>query len=521
MSWYKTKQKFTVTETAYINMLQKGFNVQNQLKEWIPYDMTDYQKEYHAASINIKMDKAEDILFIKARGISFTWSTLIDLIMSCATFQSMNVPVIAQRENMALKHIKVAQQIIKNCNITELKNKVKFTRSTIEFLETGSIIEGYPSSSAADSVRGLRLLTCLVDEYAFQDSAQELLAAIQETMQGSMGQLKIGSTPCGRDNKFFEIIDAINSGTDMGFKLFKLPVFDPTKFNSNIDPEKQGLDPIAPWISIPMLSKKWKRGREIFLQENMCDFLDDSMALIKYTTIMKSINDKLKNHKDEFYRNSEYVYNTKNPIYVGVDVAEASDYVGVVAVEEITTSDKRVYYVERWLDYFNNVELPELEKYLDNLFYVYPTMVKMRIDRTGVGASMPSYLKKNWGGKVEGIHFSQTVNVEDGKRSEGINKIMSTNLKRMFEDNQMIILNDSMQTKHLGSVGWDFKGKSNKDGHSDIFFAYALAVLKSKYSIGRPTVNMVREKQQVVIENPTILDRMKGYGKSKQKHYII
>ena len=284
MSWYKTQQIFTDREKAYIETLQKGFKVQNQLKQWIPYDMTDYQKEYHAASINIKMDKAEDVLFIKARGISFTWSTLIDLIMSCAMFSDMNVPVIAQRENMALKHIKVAQQIIKNCNIKEIKNKVKFTRSTIEFLNTGSMMEGYPSSSAADSVRGLRLLTCLVDEYAFQDSASELLAAIQETMQGSIGQLKIGSTPCGRGNKFFEIIDAINSGSDMGFQLFRLPVFDPTKFNSNIDPIDQDIETIAPWISIPMLSKKWKRGKEIFLQENMCDFLDDSIACLLYTS---------------------------------------------------------------------------------------------------------------------------------------------------------------------------------------------------------------------------------------------
>lgn len=514
MSWYKTKQKFTESEKSYINLLQEGFLVQNQLKEWVPYRMTDYQKEYHAASINIKMDKSQDVLFIKARGISFTWSTLIDLIMTGASFSDLEIPVIAQRMGTALKHVKVAQQIIRHCKIKEIRDRVKFTKSTIEFLDTGSIIEGYPSSSAADSVRGLRLLTCLVDEYAFQDSAEELLAAIQETMQGNIGQLKIGSTPCGRGNKFFELVHSIQEGEDMGFLLFELPVFDPHKYNGSMDPAIQNLDPIAPWISIQALSKKWKRGKEIFNQENMCDFLDDSLALIKYTTLMKAISEKLVNHLDLWRKDANFVYNTKNPIYVGVDVAEATDYVGIVAVEEITTSDGRIYYVERYLDYFNNTELPELERKLDDLFYIYPTMVKMRIDRTGVGASVPSYLKERWGGKVEGIHFAQSVSVDDGKRTEGIKKIMCTNLKRMFEDGQMITLNDPMQIKHLGSVGWDFKGKSNKDGHSDIFFAYALAVLKSKYSIGKSRTNFVRKNEVKPKEDATILDRMKRYTKS-------
>lgn len=280
MSWYKTKRQFTKKELAYIHLLQKTFLVQDQYKNWIPYQMTDYQKEYHADSVNIQLEDSKDILFIKARGISFTWSTLIDLIISGLTFSDIVIPIIAQREGTAEEHVQTAQKIISNCLVEEIKRGVTFTKTSINFKNTGSKIMPFPSSSAADAVRGLRLITGLIDEFAFQANDNEILASFGDAIQGDLGQIKIGSTPCGRNNKFFELVSGSRTGEDIGFKVYELPVFDPNIFNSEILPSSQpNLVPIAPWISMKKIDGKWKRDRNIFLQENMC-FSPDTLVYV-------------------------------------------------------------------------------------------------------------------------------------------------------------------------------------------------------------------------------------------------
>jgi phage FluMu gp28-like protein len=233
---------------------------------------------------------------------------------------------------------------------------------------------------------------------------------------------------------------------------------------------------------------------------------------------MKSVNDKLQNHRDVYRRNAEFTYNTNNPIYFGVDVAEKTDYFAVSGYEEIVTSDGRVYYIERWLDYFNNTETPELEKYLDVIFEIYPTLVKMRIDSTGLGSYLPSYLKKRHGGKVEGINFARTVFAEDGKEKVGIKKIMCTNLKRLLEDDQVILLPDEMQSKHLGAVDYSFSVKKGVEGHGDIFFSNALALLKSRYSVGKQEVQMnTPQQKEQDISKMGVLERIKYYKKKGGK----
>jgi phage FluMu gp28-like protein len=535
MSWYKSKIQYSEKQKTYIELIQSSFLVQNEEKEWIPYDMTEYQKDFHSLSMNVLGPDAPDILFFKSRGISFTWSAIIDEIMTAASFDDITIPIIAQNEKASTKIIHTVKRIVQHCKLKEIRDNVRFTTTGVFFTLTGSSIEAYPSSSAADSVRSMRLLRVHMDEYAFQQRATELLAACQETMQGDLGQLIIGSTPNGRQNKYAEMVIQCLEGEDIGFYLFDLPVFDKQLFDKDKLPSEQNLEPIAPWISLKKLDVKWKRDKQIFMQENMTDFLDDSISFISYNSVSQVVDEDLINHKDILRENPIARYETNNDIYIGVDVAEKNDYFAVVAYEEVT-DDKTgtTMFVQRYLDYFRGVGLPDLEEYMHNVLRYFPTTKKCRIDSTGVGSSLPQYLRKEWGTKIESINFASTVYINSGKDKDRITKVMATNLKRSIEGKSVVLLQSSMQTKHITALNYLLKAPSNEDGHGDIFWAHSLALLQSKRSIGSTSVYMKSERESAMelnnVEGETpyekfkrmsVEDRMKFYQQVAKKKKIL
>lgn len=518
MSWYAPGYTINQKQKRYITFLEKVFNVKTPTGEWIPYNMTPYQQEFHSRSLNILREQANDILFVKARGISFTFSSLIELIVTAALFKDQIIPIMSQRGEAAVETIDVAKEIIQNCNLAELKEQVTFKSQEIEFHSSGSTIKAFPSSSAADAVRGKRLIRGMIDEFAFQENDKELWAAAGDTMQGDFGQWLIGSTPNGRNNMYFELHQQIQIN-DLGFDLFMLPVFDPEKFDPKKSILEQNLEPIAPWISLKKLEQKRARDWRIFMQENMCDFLDESQALISFNSIQRRIRRNLENHKDKWYKDSGFIYKTDNPIYIGVDVAESRDFCAISAFEEVITSDGQIYYIQKWIDYFKGKELPELETYLHDLIEVYPTLNRMRIDKTGLGSYLPAYLQKTHGSKIEGINFASSVFTNEGREKVQVTKAMATNLKRMIEEGRVFLLPDPMQQKHLGAINYSFKAsRSNEEGHADIFWANALALLQSKYSIEKSKLGMIRQHEQTITnDNPMTLQNRIKYYKKQQK----
>lgn len=528
MSWYKLKYPLSPIQQKYIDVLQKVFNVMDPYGQPIPYVMTDYQKEFHSQSFNIMRENAKHILFIKARGISFTVSSLIELIMTASVFKNQIIPIISQREDSAFDTLNVAKWLITNCNLEEIKNQTVFTETSVDikFTSTGSVIKIYPSSSAADAIRGRRLLRGLIDEYAFQQRDRQLWAAAENCMQSGLGQFLIGSTPCGRQNQFYEFVEKARVNADnVGMYLFDLPCFDPKVFDPKRPiPEQPWLVPVAPWLDIRRLEEKRKRDIRIFMQEQQADFLDDSISLISYTTIMNTVKEGNINHRETFRRDILFTYETSNPVYIGVDVAETTDYFAVSAFEEIPSDTEGKYlYKQIYLDYFNGVKTPELEVYCNNLVRMYPTLATMWIDETGIGTGLVGYLKRNHGNKIKGVHFSSSVLLGDAKEKASIRTVMLTNFKRMMEDGQVILLPDALQVKHINSVTYGFKIPPNVgDGHGDILFADCLALLKSRYNVNPGATVVTRSFEETPGKSPIdflkqpIEDRIKFYKKQQR-----
>lgn len=519
-SWYSHKLTLNNAQVAYCKFLMDGFMVDNAYGEPIPYDMTPYQIEFHSQSFNILREDAKDILFIKARGISFTFSSLIELIISATIFEKQVIPIISQRKDSAKDTLNTCKKIISNCKIKEIVEDAEFTETSewIKFKSTGSVIKIYPSATAADAIRGRRLLRGIIDEFAFQTKDKELWAAVENCMQHGVGQIMIGSTPCGRQNLFYEFVDAARKNEDeIGMYLFDLPVFKPNEFNPKKPIHEQPhLVPVAPWINLQKLEIKRKRDWRIFMQEQMCDFLDDSLSLISYAHIMRCITEGLINLKDR-HNDYSFQYTTTNRVFAGADVAEKSDLFAVVAYEELVNDEGMILYRQIYLDYFNGKTTPELEEYCNRFIQMFPSLAKFRIDETGIGTGLVNYLKKSHGGKIEGIHFSSSVFIGENRDKAPVRKVMISNLKRMIEDEQIILLDDPVQVKHINSVDYGFKiPHSDGDGHSDLLFANCLALLKSKFRLDSGDVRMTTTAKSISSPTPqmSLSDKLKHYKRA-------
>lgn len=528
-SWYKARKEWSSSEESYCAMIENGFMMRSQLGEPIPYKMTEYQREFHAASLNIKREEAKDILFIKARGISFTYCSLIELIITAATWQIDLIPIISQRFSNACKILNVAKWLIKNCKIKEIREGVKIQERSILFTNTGCIMEPYPSANAADAIRGMRLIRGLLDEFAFQLQDEDLWAAAQDCIQGDFGQWLIGSTPCGMDNLYFKLVQDARKGVG-NFYLFDLPVFDP---KANFNPQKSileqpGLVPIAPWISMNKLEDKRRRDWRIFMQENMTDFLDDSISFIPYRKVMAVVvgddddgRPVRQNHRDTLFArrmSGASTYETDNPITIGIDFAETADLFSLTAYEHITTKDGEEKAVQIYLDYFNGIDTPELVEYCVSVIDFYPSTVKARVDKTGPGVGLFKYLRNHYNGVlIEGIDFRASVQIENKTSKEKIRKIMCVNLKEMIEFQKVSLLNDDMQNSHLTAINYALKVTRDKEkGHGDIFFANALALLPSRYSYMPSKTYVKAPPKEVPVKDFTkmpVEDKIKWYAK--------
>ena len=492
-SWYTPSMEFSEAQLAYIALLEEGFQMIDPLGNPIPYRMTGYQKEFHAQSFNVLLGGAKDILFDKARGISFTYSSLIEMIMTAVddSFQKQIIPIITHREKNSIEILNVAKLLIDNCKIKEVRDNAVYTDSSpqIYFKNTKSKIQVFPSGDAADALRSQRLIRGMIDEFAFQRNAKKLWAAAKSTMRSEMGQWIIGSTPNGKNNMYYDLTNKAKKG-DTSFYYFYLPVFNPEYFDVNKSILKQDLTPIAPWINLKKLEADRLADEKIFLQENMCDTLDVNTVLLSYNSIMRCVSSKLTNYRDEWLSNPLFRYNSANKIHGQIDVAKNKDFFSVTAFEELWV-DGECYLIQRWLDYFTGKTTPELEDYTRKFINVFPSMESLRIDKTGIGEYLPEYLAKDFKKLIVPIDFRWKLKINDsdkvrfpGQKDEkiSIRKIMGFGAKRLVDNQKIFFIKDKMLITHLNTVNYNLEvDRKTVDGvgqgHGDIFWCIGMASL--------------------------------------------
>jgi len=305
--------------------------------------------------------------------------------------------------------------------------------------------------------RGDRVL----DEFALHPDPRKLHAIAYPGITWG-GSMEIFSTHRGSANFFNGLIQEIrHKGNPKGFALHtvtlqtaleqgflfklqeKLPKDDP----------RQGMDEAGYFDFI----KAGCADEETFAQEYMCQPSDDASAFVSY--------ELLDGCKHPAGADWQTVGN--GPLYLGVDIGRTRDLTAFWLLE-----DAGGVMLTRRLVTLQNATFDAQEK----TFYEFMDLPGLRracIDQTGIGRQFAERAAKRYGSRAEGVTFTGPVK-----------EALAYPLKAALEDRSLRIPDDRAvfadfrairkTTTSAGNIR--FEGERTKEGHSDRFWACALAL---------------------------------------------
>lgn len=449
-SYYKFQPIDRIT-MRYLNYLSAAFNIKTPQGQKIPYIPYSWQIDYHKNSLLLNGQNTKYDFVMKGRGISYSYSTMIEAINIAAMFPNTIIPVVAHRLQSARDLVNVARWLCENANIDIKINKDKQSELEIYTKYGKSIIRPYPSGTptSVDAIRQLRPVLVVIDEAGFIKNLRELLTAAENSMQTKQTKIIVGGTPKGKANYFWEMYEK----PIKGYNKYVLPAFEqPNVTIENI----KNLKPLVWWYDTDKLYDILNNDHDAFNQEYMCSPYNDTDALIPLVDVTAS-------YENDYTEDVEDGY-----ILMGADVATSNDYAVVTAFKTNGIKFKQLF-----LKYYKKMLLDDFEDICRNLIEEYHPQ-EFRLDATGLGTQMGQRLRKDYSSCVKAVNFSSSIFVNN--ESINIKKYMCYNIRYLIQKNSVQLQNDALQTNHMTSVSKSLDFKS-ADGHNDIFIANALALM--------------------------------------------
>ena len=263
---------------------------------------------------------------------------------------------------------------------------------------------------------------------------------------GGLKKLRIVSTPKGRGNKFADLWEH-----NADYSCHKVTIEDAVRMGLKVDVEqlKRGVD-----------------DPDIWAQEYMCEFIDNTSVLLPYEMIGKCESESIQD-------------DGQSPVYIGMDVGRSKDLSVIVTAVKLGDVLSVIDVTELKRMAFND----QLEVLLSKAGWEfgarrplvnYANRVKrVCIDSTGIGAMLAEEAARLGGGKFEGVNF----NVQTKGEMYGL-------MRRKFEERSVRIpvsrdlREDLHAVQRVVSTGGNvtYSAPRNADGHSDRAAALALCI---------------------------------------------
>lgn len=307
------------------------------------------------------------------------------------------------------------------------------SRAEIRF-GNGSRIVAIPANP--DTARGYSA-NLVLDEFAIHEKPFDIWAAIYPSITNPLSgkkKLRIVSTPKGRGNKFADLWEHNDT-----YSKHKVTIEDAVRMGLPIDLEelKAGVD-----------------DPDIWAQEYMCEFIDNTSVLLPYELLGKC-------------ESATIADDGASPIFIGMDVGRSKDLSVIVtavklgdvlAVTEVTTL-KRMPFSDQLEILLSKASQSRVQK--------------VCIDSTGIGAMLAEEARRKGGAKFEGVQFNVQTKGE-----------MYALMRRKFEERSVRIPVDRELREDLHAVqrvvstggNVTYTAPRNADGHSDRAAALALAI---------------------------------------------
>ena len=305
------------------------------------------------------------------------------------------------------------------------------SRAEIRFAN-GARIVAIPANP--DTARGYSA-NLVLDEFAIHERPFDIWAAIYPSITNPLNgekRLRIVSTPKGRGNKFADLWEHNEK-----YSKHKVTIEDAVRMGLPIDLEelKAGVD-----------------DPDIWAQEYMCEFIDNSSVLLPYELIGKCESDTISD-------------DGASPLFIGMDIGRQKDLSVIVTGVKLG-------------DVLSIVSVEPLRKmpFADQLDILLAKgrearVQKVCIDSTGIGAMLAEEAARKGGGKFEGVVFNVATKGE-----------MYALMRRKFEERSVRVPVDRELREDLHAVqrvvstggNVTYSAPRNADGHSDRAAALAL-----------------------------------------------
>ena len=450
MSWYKSSLVQTKKQKWYTDLLQKTFVLRDAKGKKIPYNMEDFQKDFHSASLlALEEGKWENRFVIKSRGIGCSIMSLMDYVMygSLGFFERVVFPLTSYSQDASSELIRKAKNLILD---TEEDREISFNAiirpTTIVFEDTGCILKAMPGGSD-EALRSYRAPAVLFDELEFYPRPDEVYAAGEKIVTEG-GIIDAVSTVMSHRGFFYQEYE--KNKKEKLARVFEFPLFNPDEFNPEKSLMEQAGEPIGGWFNLRDLDKQKTRDIHRFLREMQCTPVDEGQKFYPLPLILQCVENDI---------------NVTGPYRVmGMDVASLRDYAAIV---EFTNVDG-IWY-NTFVD-MQRMSYPELEEHTRKIIDLRKP-IRFNIDRTGGGEHLSQSLRKEFGSKINGIHFGQRID------KQKVREFSAFNFRILMQDGKVKLSNDENLIRHLNSWNASLTKSDDKDGHGDIAVAAELALL--------------------------------------------
>lgn len=336
------------------------------------------------------------------------------------------------------------------------------SRAVIRFCNGARII-AIPANP--DTARGYSG-NLVLDEFAIHEKPFDIWAAIYPSITNSLAgekKLRIVSTPKGRGNKFADLWEHNEL-----YSKHKVTILDAARMGLFGKDQKVAAEKVAEL-------KAGVDDDDIWAQEFMCEFIDNSSVLLPYELIGKCESDQIRD-------------DGASPLYIGMDIGRQKDLSVIVTGVKLG-------------DVLSIVSVDPLRKmpFADQLAILTDKARASRvrgvcIDSTGIGAMLAEEAVRKVGGKVQPVQFTVASKGE-----------MYGLMRRRFEERSIRVpvdrdlREDLHAVQRLVSTGGNvtYSAPRNADGHSDRAAALALCCLAAKSEgIQKPVISSRRRSYE-------------------------
>lgn len=426
-------------------------------------NLLDYQARWIADKSRFKIG-----LWSRQTGKSF--SVASEAVIDCEENPRTNWVFLSSGERQSKELIRKAKDlaaIVKmafeetSSGLAVPGEKSIYKQLEIEF-GNGSRILALPANP--DTARG-HSANVVLDEFAFHQDSKAIWKSLFPTVTRGY-KLRIISTPQGRKNKFYELWTG-----NPRYSKHLVTIWDAFKAGLPIFGEDGEL-------TTPDFLREALDDEEAWQQEYECQFLDEATAWITYDLITAA----------EHVQLTDTNLWEGGPIWAGIDIGRKKDLTIYWSFEQ----KGDVLWSLTKAEYQNVPYRVQFEQMCNHIDTEKPRRVC--VDGTGLGGQMAEDLQAKYGSRVEIILFRNLIK-ED----------LATTTRRKFEDRQLRIPVDRKLREDIHNVkkvvtaagNSRFDADSTKDGHSDRFWALALAIHASSRPGGIIVVTVGAPRESV------------------------